>query len=375
MTAVVAMVVGASAIRVSIPFRRPFMTASGTWQHRDAWIVRLHAADGRVGSGEACLDPGATPAALEALAAAVRAFVRDGVEPADPDDQVSLALAAAVDGARLDLELVSLAGTGGIAGALAGARSVAVNATVATEDAAESVTAAREAVRAGYGTIKLKGGRERSTDDLVARVRAVRDVVGPTVALRLDVNGAWDLATARARLTGLAPLALEYVEQPVPARDVAALASLRAEGRVAIAVDESVVSAPAARDVLRAGAVDVLVVKPDRVGGPRLALAIAQDAAAAGVGVTISTLLDTGVGLAAAVRVAASLSGGTHGLATADVLAHDLLAVPLTVRGGRMDVPAGPLAIDDAALDRFAVERVGLEAPTAEGRRRTSAHR
>lgn len=341
------MIVGVRAVRVSIPFRRPFATAAGTWHHREAWIVRLYAADGRVGSGEACLDPGASPSALEALAAAVRAHVVDGDEPVD------LALVGAIEAARLDLGLATLGGPEAAAG------SVAVNATIATEDPAESLAAALLAAEDGYATIKLKGGRERSTTEVVARLTAIRDAVGPDVAIRLDVNGAWDLATARARLAGLVGLGLEYVEQPIPAGDIAALSSLGADSGVPIAADESVVSATAARELVEAGAVAVLVVKPDRVGGPLAALSIAREAAAAGVGVTISTLLDTGVGLAAAQRVAARLPGGAHGLATGDVLTNDLLATPLTVHGGRLDVPpAGPLALDEAAVDRFAIETV-----------------
>ena len=351
-----ASVVGTSAVRVRIPFRRPFVTAAGTWLERDGWIVRLHAADGRVGVGEASLDPAADNEALEALAAAVRSYVADDAEPVD------LAVKGAIAAAALDLGLVALDAETNAAAAPtpAPAPTVAVNATIATEDLAASVADARAAVERGFTTLKLKGGLERSTSELVTRLAAVRDAVGPGVALRLDVNGAWDPATARDRLRGLAAIRLAYVEQPIPAGDPAALARLRAASPIPIAADESVSSLAAARSLLAAGAVDVLVVKPGRVGGPVVALAIAREAEAAGVDVTISTLLETGVGLTAALRVAACLPDRAHGLATADVLASDLLTTPLEVRAGRMTVPvAGTLELDEAALDRFAIERIG----------------
>ena len=351
-----ASVVGTSAVRVRIPFRRPFVTAAGTWLERDGWIVRLHAADGRVGVGEASLDPAADSADLDALAAAVRSYVADDTDP------VGVALKGAIAAAALDLGLVALdADTDAPAPtpAPAPAPTVAVNATIATEDLAASVADARAAVERGFTTLKLKGGLERSTSELVTRLAAVRDAVGPGVALRLDVNGAWDPATARDRLWGLAAIRLAYVEQPIPAGDPAALARLRTASPIPLAADESVVSLAAARSLLAAGAVDVLVVKPGRVGGPVVALAIAREAEAAGVDVTISTLLETGVGLTAALRVAACLPDRAHGLATADVLASDLLTTPLEVRAGRMTVPvAGTLELDEAALDRFAIERI-----------------
>lgn len=336
------------AVRVRVPFRAPFATAAGTWVARDAWIVRVRDDDGREGIGEANLDPAADDAALERLAATVRRWASGG--EVDLDDAVGRAVAGAIDAARSDLG-------GGVA-----ATSVAVNATIATEDVAASVAAARDVVARGFTTLKLKGGREHSTAELVERLTAVRTAVGPDVALRLDVNGAWDAAIALERLVALAALRLAYVEQPIPAGDVSTMAALRASGVVPIAADESVESLATARALLGAEACDVLVVKPGRVGGPTVALAMAREAAAAGVGVTISTLLDTGVGLTAALRVAVLVPGGVHGLATADVLECDLLAEPLVGRDGRMVVPAGPgTALDEEAIERYAVERV--EAP------------
>ncbi len=345
-------IVGASAVRVRIPFRRPFATAAGTWHERDAWILRLHASDGRVGVGEASLDPAADDAALDDLAAAMRAFVARGTGGAKP---VHATVVGAIQAAKLDLGILTL-------DAASPSTTVAVNATVATEDLERSVGEARSAIERGFTTIKLKGGLERSTGALVARLAAIRDAVGPGIALRLDVNGAWDPATARDRLAGLAPIHLEYVEQPIPPGDpeeTEDLARLRAASPVPIAADESVSSLADARALLVARAADVLVVKPGRVGGPLVALAIAREAQAAGVGVTISTLLETGVGLSAALRVAACLPDQAHGLATADVLVSDLLRQPLEVRNGRMTIPAaGSGALDSDAVTSFQFEGI-----------------
>ena len=359
--------VTADATRVRVPLRRPFATAAGTWREHEAWIVRLRDAGGRLGVGEACLDPAAGPDALEVLAERVRAVVPGLAEPHalgpwladaddDADDAVGLAVRAAITAAALDLGLIALGG--------AGRGSVRVNATIVAEDLDATVVAARDAIDGGFGCLKLKGGSERSTPELVERLAAVRVLAGPSVELRLDVNGAWDLSTARDRLAALADLGLAYVEQPIAAGGATVLADVRRSSPVRIAADESVTSRAAARALIDAAAVDVLVVKPARVGGVIEALAIARDAEAAGIEVTVSTLLETGVGLTAALRVAAALAqDAAHGLATSAVLADDLLTTSLRVADGRLTIPGprdGGIDLDPAAMDRWTMERVGV---------------
>jgi hypothetical protein len=159
-------------------------------------------------------------------------------------------------------------------------------------------------------------------------VAAVRDAVGPGVELRLDVNGAWDLATAARALRELAPFELEYVEQPFPVGTPPdAVAGLRWAADVPIAADESVTDPGTARFLIANGAVDAMVVKPARVGGLRASWRIAEVAAAAGVPVVVSTLFETGVGIRAGLELAAALPGEqrAHGLATGGLLESTLV--------------------------------------------------
>lgn len=353
-------VAGLSALRVRVPFRRPFATATGMWLHREAWIVLLEGADGRVGLGEAVLEPDATEVEETILARAIRETAGRAREGDLPDaEELELlggpgrAFRAALDAARLDLAL-------DLDPAL-----VPVNGTIGFAAPREGAEAALQAIEAGFTTLKLKAGAERETEDLVARVRAIRRAVGPDVRLRLDVNGAWDLPTAEERLEAIAPFDLEYVEQPLPADDSAGAAELRTRVRVPLAADEAVYSANAVRRILAEGAADVLVVKPARVGGPVAVAEIAAVAAGSGVPVVLSTLFETGIGISAARACAVGLPGGlAHGLATAGLLEHDLLALPLVVEDGLMIAPGGPgsgglgIRLDDGALRRFAVEAV-----------------
>ena len=108
---------------------------------------------------------------------------------------------------------------------------VGVNATLPVARAgAPSAEAARQSVESGFPTLKLKAGAERETEVLVERVRAIRLAVGPDVRLRLDVNGAWDLATAEDRLEAVARFDIEFVEQPLPAHDLDGLADAASPG-------------------------------------------------------------------------------------------------------------------------------------------------
>ena len=209
---------------------------------------------------------------------------------------------------------------------------------------------------------------------LVERVRAIRAAVGPDIALRLDVNGAWDLETATERLEAIGRFDIEFVEQPLTSHDVDGMAELRRRVRVPVAADEAAASVRDVRGLLEAEAADVLVVKPARVGGPGAVAEIAVLAAARGVPVVISTLFETGVGIAAALAIAARLPDVStdrwpdpldHGLATAGLLEHDLLARSLIVEDGRMRAPGGVgtgglgVVLDVRALERFRLDAVG----------------
>ncbi|MCU0477242.1 MAG: mandelate racemase/muconate lactonizing enzyme family protein [Chloroflexi bacterium] len=363
-------VAGLSALRVRVPFRRPYATATGMWLHREAWIVLLEGADGRLGLGEAVLEPDATEVEETILARAIRETTGRAREGDLPDaEELELlggpgrAFRAALDAARLDLAIAPDAVP----------VPVPVNGTIGFAAPREGAEAALQAIEAGFRTLKLKAGAERETEDLVARVRAIRQAVGPEIRLRLDVNGAWDLPTAEDRLEAVARFDVEYVEQPLAADDTAGAAELRRRVGVPVAADEAVYSPAGARSVLAAEAADVLVVKPARVGGPVAVAEIAAAAQARGVPVVLSTLFETGIGVAAARAAAAALpairwrgaaNALPHGLATAGLLEHDLLRAPLIVEDGRLAAPGGEgtaglgIALDDGVLRRFAVEAV-----------------
>lgn len=219
---------------------------------------------------------------------------------------------------------------------------VPVNATIAALPPAEARKAAADAIRQGFGCLKLKVGIQDDID--VARVRAVREVVGPDVALRLDANGAWDFRQARQVLARLEPFRIEYVEQPLAAHDLEGLARLRSLTTIPIAADESIRDLQSARRVMEAGAAGILVLKPTTLGGPDIALQIARAAAAAGGQSVITSALDGRTGRLAALHTAAALGPELPacGLATGSYFSRELTEGEEHVEEGRMRVPDTP---------------------------------
>lgn len=351
-----------------IPFREPMTSGAQRWEYRRASILTLVSDDGRSGRAEftapepADLGEDATPRLVRALAGihlgdpvAVEGTLRD----IDSWPFVGRAARAATKSALV--ELLSRLSDRSVASFLGSdpRADVAVNAVLGMGPADAIAARAAQLVAAGFRCLKLKAGDE-PVDELLARVRAVRETAGAEVALRVDFNGSLAVRTAEDVLRQLAAFDLEYVEQPIAATTGwEALAHLRWTGSVPIAADESVRDVGAARALLDACAVDALVVKPARVGGLRQAAAIVELATAAAVPVTVSTLFETGVGLAGALHLAAIAPGPqAHGLATADLLESDLLQQPLALAAGRMAVPAGPglgIELDAAAIERYRV--------------------
>ena len=347
-----------------LPLRSPFQTAGGEISHREGLILQLTADDGIVGLGEASpyfpAPAGALRELTNALAEIAPRLLGIGVERLEIDAPPPLA--CAIDTAACD----ALAQARGISIArLLSERPldrVPVNATVAAASTAEAAELAAAAREAGFTCVKLKVGMAASLKEERGRVAAVRAALGPDVALRIDANGAWQPDQAIATIQALEAFDLELVEQPVAPGQLAEMTRVRAAVAVPIAADEDVTSVESARRVLAAGAADALVVKPMTCGGIRPALEIATLADDAGVAVIVTTTIDSGVGTAAALQLAATLpeNGPACGLATSSLLADDLVAAPLSARNGWLDVASGPglgVELDEAKLERYSVDK------------------
>lgn len=339
--------------RYAIPFRVPFHTAHGVLTQREGVLFQLIRDDGRSGWGEIAPLPGfggSLERSWRGLLAVAGYFfscdssadpdTTDG-EATDSESDVPAALRCGLQTAAWDFRSQDAGCPLAALWTPQPAASVPVNATVGEADTAGAVKQAALAVAAGFATIKLKVGRGASIGAEVERVAAVREAIGLNVQLRLDANEAWAPEPAITVIRAWAPYQVELVEQPVAAADVAGLARVRRAVETPIAADESVKGKVAVQALLAAEAVDVLILKPMLAGGPATTLRLAALAAAAGVSAIVTSTLETGIGLAAALHAAAALPPPLRacGLATAALLEDDLLEQPLPIVDGQIRCP------------------------------------
>jgi len=226
---------------------------------------------------------------------------------------------------------------------------IPVNATVpAVEAARVSEVLARFA---GCRTAKVKVAEPGQTlADDIARVRAVREAMGPEGRIRVDANGAWNVDEAEHAVHALNEFDLEYVEQPCASVDE--LADLRRRVKymgIPVAADESVRKSSDPLAVARAKAADLLVIKAQPLGGVTHALQIVT---AAGLPVVVSSALDTAVGLSQGAALAAALPSLDYdcGLGTSSLFLDDVA----DLRAVDGSISAERVTPDAAALDRLA---------------------
>ena len=201
----------------------------------------------------------------------------------------------------------------------------------------------------GCRTAKVKvAERGQAEAEDIERVEAVRDALGPDGKIRVDANGGWEPGQAARMLRRLARFGLEYAEQPCATLDE--LAELRRHIDMPVAADESIRRAEDPLRVRAAGAADIVVLKAQPLGGVRAALEVAE---ACGLPVVVSSAVETSVGLAAGVALAAALPELPYacGLATMSLLAGDVTADPLVPEAG--ELPVRRPAVDAAQLARW----------------------
>jgi O-succinylbenzoate synthase len=335
-------------IPYALPFKESYVTARGVLQRREMVLLRLRDEDGAVGLGEA------VPLSLRGgvgLAEVVREL--EGWAESQEVEGLSAPARCAVATARMDLLGRRAADKG-----RGESEAVPCNATlVAGAPEVVAVEAERWAAD-GFTTFKLKLGAEsvknlveqgksRTRAGDVEQVQAVREAIGPSARIRVDANAAWDLETAKRRLGELEPYGIELAEQPVATLEE--MGELAESTSIPLAADESVASLEEAERAAAMGACAYTGIKLSKVGGPEVALAIADVLPA-----FITSALDGPVGIAAAARVAQTVGGElAHGLATQRLFASTIASVECELRDGMLHLPPGSglgVEIDEEAL-------------------------
>jgi len=341
---------GVELRRIAMPLVSPFRTSFGTETARDVLLVRA-VTDDAEGWGEcvAMTDPLYSSEYVDGAADVLRRFLLPRLVAGGPFGAHDVATRlepvkghrmakAALEMAVLDAEL---RGTGRSFARELGAVHDRVPCGVSVgimDSVPELLEAVGGYLEEGYVRIKLK--IEPGWD--VEPVRAVRERFGDDVLLQVDANTAYTLADAQ-HLARLDPFDLLLIEQPLDEDDVLGHADLAQLIRTPVCLDESITSARDAAAALRLGACRIVNIKPGRVGGYLEARRIHDVCAAQGVPVWCGGMLETGLGRAANVALAAlpgfTLPGDTS--ASGRYYAGDITE-PFVLDDGHLAVPDGP---------------------------------
>jgi O-succinylbenzoate synthase len=351
--------------RIRLPLVAPFRTSFGVETDRDILLVRVTTEAGVAGWGE-CV-AGEFPLYSAEYVAGSQQVIRDVLLPRLwplPDLAAHLvgpALAAvkghrmakaALEMAVLDAELRTVGvPLGGWLGAVRDRVPAGVSVGIAGS-IPELLNSVTGYLAEGYQRIKLK--IEPGWD--VEPVRAVRERFGDIV-LQVDANAAYRLADT-AQLAKLDDFDLLLIEQPLAEEDIRGHAALAARLRTPICLDESITSAAAAADAISLGACAIVNIKAGRVGGLLEARRVHDVCAAHGIPVWCGGMLETGIGRAANVALAAlpnfTLPGDTS--ASNRYWQRDLVTEPVVLDDGYVNVPVGPglgITVDEAWLNEI----------------------
>ena len=292
----------------------PFRIAIGEMTAANDLLVRVRTDQGIVGLGEACPFPPITGETQATNAAAARA-IRDMIVGKDPlaIDALLRQIGPLVHAnpsavAAFDMAFHDILGK--VAGLplfrlLGGTKNVFETDITTSIDTLDKMTAeSKKYADMGYKTLKVKVGLDPNED--FTRLEAIRDAVGPKMAIRIDANQGWTVPQAIYALRKMAALNIEFCEQPVLASDLAGMRSVRSQSPIAIMADEALFGPADAVKLIRAEACDTFNIKVMKAGGLLNAIRIAHIADAANMRCMVGCMLESNLALTAAAHVVAS---------------------------------------------------------------------
>jgi muconate cycloisomerase len=358
------------AIPVALPLTKPMKMAGETITHARNILVRIEVEGGMVGWGEAASAPTMTGDTLGGLLVAVRDHLTPRLVGQDAWDRagIMVRLRAALIGntgahSAVEMALLDLAGRAAgvpLSTLLGGAVRQAVapmwllgNDTV-DADAAEAAAK----VQAGFAFLKLKVATKPLEADIAA-THAVRAAIGAAVSLCADANCGFNLEAARRYVDATRDAGLMFLEQPLPASDLAGLAELARHSTVPIGADEGIHALQDIEAHAKAGAGGVSL-KLIKLGGFAAAQEAARHCDALGLEINVAAkVAESSIASAGAIHLACALPRVAWGVSLTQVyLAEDLVRRPLQQRNGEILLPVDPglgVDVDERQVARLRV--------------------
>ena len=355
------------AIAVALPLMAPMKMAGITIAKAENLLVRVEATGGEVGWGEAPSAPTMTGDTLGGLTAAVRDHLAPLLIGKDARSDHRAMLQRALVGntgahSALEMALLDLAGRAGntrlidlVARPLR--MRVAPMWLLGNATPGEDIAEAKEKQAQGFDFFKLKIGVKPIAAEIAA-AHAIRAAL-PDATLCADANCGLTLAAARRYAERTRDADLMFIEQPLPADDIAGLKALARATKTPIGMDESIQSLADVAAVKRVGAKGVSL-KLIKLGGFRDAIAAGKLCKKLGLKINVAAkIAETSLGTAAAVHLACAVPNVAWGVSLTNLyLAEDIVRRPIALRDGAVALPDGPglgVEVDEAAVERFRV--------------------
>jgi len=279
-------------VKLNIPYKEPFVISLGVIPEATNVVVRIHCSDGLTGTGECApfvFIVGETQETVFELARQVGKMLlgKDPYATGERLHEIDRAvkgnptMKSAFDMALYDL--LALRAGMPLYQLLGGSnkREIHTDMTISIGDPEKVSRDALEFKKAGFPAIKVKLGTTTRED--VARIKAIREVVGPDYPIRIDANQGWDTITAIETLKALEPFGVEHCEEPIPHWNNRELVKVRENSPIPIMADESVFDHHDAFRLASMGACDYFNIKLSKSGGIGNALKIVSVAEAAGI--------------------------------------------------------------------------------------------
>jgi L-alanine-DL-glutamate epimerase-like enolase superfamily enzyme len=359
---------------VRVPIRPEFQIRGSLGSHLESpfLILKVHTDEGVVGLGEVSSTPVWSGEDSTTAAHVIASFLEPALAGEDPRDieRLTAKMRRAVAGhpftkSGIEIALWDILGKAAglpIYRLLGGAvrQRVPIKMSISGAEPERAAELAEWAMKQGLRALKVKVGIEPEGD--IARVRAVREAVGPNFRVGIDANGGWSPRVAIQTIRRLVEEQnIYFAEQPVSPLDVQWMADVRRSVTVPVMADESCYTLQDAMAIARAGAADILSIYVGKGGGIGPARKIASVAEAAGLTCTIGSNLELGIASAAMAHVAMSTPGVGAEEFPCDILGplayeHTLLKQPFDVQDGTVaasDKPGLGIEIDDEMLAKY----------------------
>lgn len=363
---------------LEFPFRSPFLIAGGVAGHPGQpsarVFARMETKGGAVGWGEATPTPRWTYETTETIVSTLRNYLSPAVLGIEAwnFDALHRAMDRAISpgvttGSPLAKSAIDIAAHDALGRTLnmpvhqllGGRRreSFDLSWMISVSEPAGARRLAEEGLEAGYEVFDVKVGMHGEAGDLEL-VRATREVVGDRI-IQVDANRGYSLAAAKRQAERFADHGVTLFEQPLDGFNLSGYRTLCAASPVEIGIDESLRSTADLIEYVRADAIHVAVAKLQRNSGFHRSRQLCETARAAGLGLSLSGLTETDLGLAAGLQLAAAFDISPLQLNGPQYIETPFLAERVWRGGGRVELPSGPglgVEVDEGWVRANAVE-------------------